>query len=238
MSAARRPLIVFLFLTSLAVAFWSFQFLRPTQAESNVATLPPMSLTVIGADGTQVVLNETDIAELSSYRGYGGFKTSFPAVKGLGNYTGVRLDTLCGLVGGLTNAGNVTIRAADYEINLTYAQVNGEFVTYDTSGEEVPHSLPLVPIVAYYFNDENISDGPLRLAIVGSEGLVTDSVYWVKWVVEIEVFDNTVSEFPSSTVLLVLIMATLASVVSLKVLHQRQDRLRRFERPAKRYDVE
>jgi hypothetical protein len=197
-----------------------------------------MNLTIVGANGTQVVLNEADIAGLPSYRGYGGFKTSYPAVKGLGNYTGVRLDTLCSLVGGLTSTSIVRIMATDYEANLTYAQVNGEFVTYDTSGAEVPHNLPLVPIVAYFFNDANVSDGPLRLAIVGPEGLVTDSAYWVKWTVEIEIFDEAVPEFPPSAILPLLIMATIASVLSLRVLRQRQDRLSRPERLTNRCDVE
>jgi hypothetical protein len=236
MIAIRRPSIASLFCISLIVVFWGCQFLWPTEAEVNAAALPPMSLTIVGPNGTQVALNEADIAGLPSYRGYGGFKTSYPSVKGLGNYTGVRLDTLCNLVGGLTSTSIVRIMATDYTINLTYAQVNGEFVTYDTSGKEVPHSLPLVPIVAYYFSDANISEGPLRLAIVGPEGLVTDSAYWVKWVVEIEIFDKAVPEFPPSTILLLLIMATLASVLSSKVLRQRQDRLNQFERLANRYD--
>jgi DMSO/TMAO reductase YedYZ molybdopterin-dependent catalytic subunit len=197
-----------------------------------------MSLTVIGANGTQVVLNETDVGSLASYRAFGGYKTSYPSLRGLGNYTGVRLSTLCDLVGGLTNENVVRITASDlppYSMNLTYAEVNGEFVTYDNiTGVQVPHSQPLVPIAAYYFNDASINSsdgGPLRLAVVGPEGLVTDSKYWVKWMVKIEIL-IVVPEFPSSSVLPILIIVTLAVAVSLKVHNRRHNLLKQCDRLA------
>jgi hypothetical protein len=47
----------------------------------------------------------------------------------------------------------------------------------------------LTPILAYYFNDADLpeGDGPLRLAIVGPEGLATFSGYWVKQVAKLEI---------------------------------------------------
>jgi DMSO/TMAO reductase YedYZ molybdopterin-dependent catalytic subunit len=198
----------------LAIAFSSFQLLGFAGIETTATELLPMSLTVVGATGSQVVLNETDIAALSSYRGYGGFKNSIGIVKGLGNYTGVPLNTLCGLVGGLTNTSIVEVIANDYSSNFTFDEVvNGNFTTYNSNGEGVPHGQPLVPIVAYYFNDVNISEsngGPLRLAIVGPEGLVTNSTHWVKWVIRVEIIDETVPEFPSPLVLSLLLFATSA----------------------------
>jgi len=144
----------------------------------------------------------------------------------LGNYTGVSLNTLCSLVGGLTNTSVVKIIAEDnYNQTFTYAQVNGDFVTYDpVTGAEVSHSQPLMPVVAYYFNDASIGSsdgGPLRLAIVGPEGLVTDSVYWVKWVVRVEVFDEAIPEFPSLLVLPLFIFATLVATFGLKACRRR-----------------
>ncbi|HVO36781.1 MAG TPA: molybdopterin-dependent oxidoreductase [Candidatus Acidoferrum sp.] len=195
-----------------------------------------MSLTVVGSNGTQVVLNETDVGSLMPYRAYGGYKNSLGNLRGLGNYTGVRLSTLCDLVGGLTDENVVRITASDtYSMNLTYAQINGEFVTYDNiTGAQVPHSQPLVPIAAYYFNDVSIGSsdgGPLRLAIVGPEGLLTDGTFWVKWMIKIEIL-KTVPELPSSSVLPLLIIMTLAVAVSLKVHSRRHDRLKQFGRLA------
>lgn len=73
---------------------------------------------------------------------------------------------------------------------FTYAQVLGDFVTYDpVTGQVVSHSQPLTIMVAYYRNDTALpsNEGPLRLAIVGPEGLATDGKYWVKFVARLEV---------------------------------------------------
>jgi len=151
-------------------------------------------LTVVNFDGTQVVLNETDIGNLTSYRAYGGYKNSLGNLKGRGNYTGVPINTFCEMVGGIHYGYNVYIIASDgYSKILTYAEMNGDFVTYDNvTGEEVQHNQTLTPILAYHYNDLNLSssDGPLRAAIVGPEGLCTGSTYWVKQVVRLEIHAN------------------------------------------------
>jgi hypothetical protein len=160
------------------------------QAQASLASLPPMTLTIVGANGTQVVLHETEIGNLPSYRAYGGFKNVLGNIKGLGNYTGVRFTILCDLVGGLQVSDTLRVTASDnYTKDFTYSEaVLGEFVTYDPStGQQVPHYQPLVPIMAYYYNDSNIPYGPLRVAIVGPEGLVTNSTYWVKYSIKMEI---------------------------------------------------
>jgi DMSO/TMAO reductase YedYZ molybdopterin-dependent catalytic subunit len=224
-------LILFLF-ASLSIAFLGLQLAQSAIVGVGAVELPSMSLTVVGADGIQVVLNETGVAGLPFYRGYGGFKNQLGHVKGLGNYTGVSLNTLCGLVGGLTSACIVNVSASDYSSIFTFDEVvNGNFTTYNSDGDEVPHSQPLVPIVAYYFNDENIiedSGGPLRLAIVGPEGLVTDSTHWVKWVVRVEVIDETIPEFPSPMVLSLLLFVTSIVVISFKAFRRKQLSAKRF----------
>jgi hypothetical protein len=154
-------------------------------------SLPPMNLTLVALNGTQLVLNEVDIGGLSSYESYGGYKNVLGNIRGLGNYTGVPLITLCNLVGGINANNSLKITAADnYTMTFDYTEVNGDFTTYDNvTGEEIPHNQTLTPILAYYFDDANISvdDGPLRVAIVGPEGLATFSGYWVKQVVKLEI---------------------------------------------------
>jgi hypothetical protein len=225
---------------------------KPAQganAKANVPALPPMSLTVagangaqivlnasisltmVGANGTEVVLNATDIAGLPSYRGYGGFKKRTGSLGGLGNYTGVPLNTLCNLVGGISADNSLFVLASDkYNITLTYAQVEGDFITYNKTGQQVPHNQPLVPILAYYFDDANLTSGeggPLRLAIVGPEGLLTNSTLWVKYVVSMKVLENGMPEFPSLVIFPLLLLATLVAALSLKT--QRQHRIRRYD---------
>jgi hypothetical protein len=224
MTGSHRNLNSSLVFSLLAIAFLSIQFLQFAEVRASAPQLPQMSLTIIGANGTQVVLNENDVAGLPSYRAYGGFKNILGIVKGLGNYTGVSLSTICALAGGLTNTSVVNVIASDnYSKTFTFDEVNGEFVTYDpATGEEVPHSQPLVPIVAYHFNDANItSDGPLRVAIVGPEGLATNSSYWVKWIVRVEITDEAVPEFPSPTILLLLFLATSTAAIGFKFFKER-----------------
>jgi len=221
-SKALACVLVFSF---LAIAFSSFHLLGFAGAGKNTTELPPMSLTIVGATGSEVVLDENDIAALPSYRAYGGFKKKTGAVMGLGNYTGVSLNTLCDLVGGLSSTYIVNVSANDYSSIFTFDEVaNGNFTTYDSGGDEVPHSQPLVPIVAYYFNDVNITEdsgAPLRLAIVGPEGLVTNSTRWVKWVVRVEVIDEATPEFSSPAVFSLLLFATLVAVFSSKALRRK-----------------
>lgn len=208
----------------------TFLFLQPawrTDANTAVAPLPSMSLTIVG-NGATIILNETGIGGLQTYSGYGGFKNSLGVLNGEGNYTGVPLTMLCSLVGTLTNTSVVKFLAADnYTQTLTYSQVYGNFTTYDnTTGQPTPHNQSLTPILAYYFNGQNLTsgDGPLRLVIVGPEGLVTDSAYWVKEVIRIEVVDQAVPEFPSFMILPVLFLATLTAVFAVRFHRKRLDR--------------
>jgi hypothetical protein len=188
----RQSAIAIIILLSIATAqtiVWQHQ--SEFQAHASFVNLPPMTLTVVALNGTQVVLDETDIGNLTSYRAYGGYKNQLGILKGLGNYTGVPISTFCEMVGGIRNGYNVRIIASDgYTKIMTYAEVNGDFITYNNvTGEQVQHNQTLTPILAYHYNDLNLpsSDGPLRVAIVGPEGLCTGSTYWVKKVVRLEI---------------------------------------------------
>jgi hypothetical protein len=154
-------------------------------------SLLPMTLTIVGPNGTQVVLHETDIGNMASYRAVGGRINKVGTIGGVGNYTGVPINTFCNLVGGLHPSQTLRVTASDnYTQTFTYAQVNGNFTTYNATKYKVPHYQPLTTILAYYFNDGNISyssGGPLRFAIVGPEGLITNSSYWVQHVVKLEI---------------------------------------------------
>lgn len=215
MRETRRFLVLLLVITLMLFISVELASLRLAGANASVIELPPMSLTVVAVNGTQVVLNGTDIAGLSFYRGFGGYKNQLGMMKGLGNYTGVRISAICSLVGGLTNTSIVSVVAADdYSRAFSFAEVNGDFTTYNTvTGEEVAHSELIVPMIAYYFNDADVgpTDGPLRLAIAGPEGLATNSSYWVKQVIRIEITDATIAEFPTSLILpLPFIVASIA----------------------------
>ena len=195
-------IIVVIAISTVATTAWQPHGLADGQYAYSSASLPPISLTLVGLDSTQIVLNETDIGSLPSLESYGGLKNQLGNIKDLGNYTGVPLSTLCNLVGGINATDSLRITATDsYTITLSYGQVvNGAFITYDnSSGQQVVHNQSLTPILAYYYDDMNVSDGPLKLAIVGPEGLLTDGTLWVKWVVKLEVLPRTYTDDVAAT---------------------------------------
>jgi uncharacterized protein (DUF2141 family) len=165
------------------------------QAHANLEVDPnlqPMSLEIVALNGTSITVNQTTISNLPAIRDVGAFRNVLGNVKGLGNYTGPSLNTFCNLVGGMNNNTALRVTASDnYTVTLSYEMVNGAFTTYDpVKGNPTPHYKLLTPILAYYFNDSNLTTdegGPLRLAIVGPEGLATYSRYWVKWVIKLEI---------------------------------------------------
>jgi hypothetical protein len=149
-------------------------------------------LTVVGANGTEVVLYPTDIAGLAFYTAEGGSRSSSGTVKNIGTYTGVPILALCDLVGGVTSSDSVTVTASDgYTSTYTYAQLNGQDIsTYDAEGNPVEATEPLTMIVAYHMDGEILSaedTGLLRIAVVGPEGVITSGNVWAKFVVQIEI---------------------------------------------------
>jgi len=193
------------------------------RAAATVINLPPMTLTLVAANGTQLVLTSKDIGSLLSYTGYGGYETLIGSMGFLGNYTGVPLITFCNLVGGITRSSSLKITASDnYTKTLSYDQVNGNFTTFDTvTGEQVPRNQSLTPILAYYFNGANLSSdkGPLLLAIVGPGQLATEAPYWVKFVVRMEILSApTHAEFPWLLLIIpvAIFVAIIAAVIYVK----------------------
>ncbi len=77
-----------------------------------------------------------------------------------------------------------------YSTVFDYAQIMGGFITYNpTTLKEEPHG-ELKPILMYQQDGKPLSDDdgkPLRIAIVGKDGLLTEGSNWVKWVNKIEV---------------------------------------------------
>jgi DMSO/TMAO reductase YedYZ molybdopterin-dependent catalytic subunit len=138
----------------------------------------------------EIVLSYDEIKAMPSYEGYGGFFTTVGVVNGPFEAKGVPLEDICGLVGGITSSDVVRVSAPDgYSMVLSYEQIQGDFVTYDPETmKEVPHG-ELKVILMYEQDGKPLpeTDGrPLRVAIVGADELLTEGLYWVKWVDKIE----------------------------------------------------
>jgi DMSO/TMAO reductase YedYZ molybdopterin-dependent catalytic subunit len=140
-----------------------------------------------------VTLTWDDIQALPTYEGVGGRISSVGSVTPPTKFKGVTLEDLCGLVGGITEENSISVIAKDgYAMTFSYDQImTGDFPTYDPStGDESPFDGKLWVVVAYEEEGAFVSadgDGPLRLAILGSQKLVTDGHWWIKWVEKIEI---------------------------------------------------
>jgi hypothetical protein len=159
----------------------------PTKSE---VTLPALSLTLVGANGQQKVLDSNALTALESYTANGGY--SGEGVTYVGNFTGVPILTLLNLVGGIKSGENVTAVGSDgYQVTFTYQQVQGQGInTFNpTTGAPVQPTQPLTVIAAYHCNDTSITPGkgPLTVAIVGPQGLYTNGYWWAYLLVKIEV---------------------------------------------------
>ncbi|MGC9335911.1 MAG: molybdopterin-dependent oxidoreductase, partial [Anaerolineae bacterium] len=150
------------------------------------------TLTIKSA-GDSITLTWDDIQQLPSYEGPGGRISSVGHVTPPVTFKGVTLEDLCGLVGGFTEENSVQITAKDgYGMTFSHDQiVTGDYDTYDPStGENQPFDGKLWTVIAYEEEGEPIpadQDGPLRLAILGSDKVVTDGHWWIKWVESVEV---------------------------------------------------
>ncbi|MCW4010166.1 MAG: molybdopterin-dependent oxidoreductase [Candidatus Bathyarchaeota archaeon] len=172
----------------------------PTPSPSANPTAPPTTppefdLTIIGANGTTIVLNKNELLALSAYTASGGY-ISQNIIHGYGNYTGIPVYTLCEIVGGVESDDTVEVTASDgYTMTYTRGQVNGQgFACYNpTTGSEAPSTDTMVLMVAYYQDGAPLSSdqGPLRIVIVGPEGLATPGNQWVKYATKITVIAST-----------------------------------------------
>ncbi len=147
------------------------------------------NLTLIG--DCERVLSYSEIREIPSCEGRGGFFTTVGIVNGPFECKGVPIEELCDLVGGINATDTVRIRASDgYLMVFTRDQVRGDFVTYDPATmREVPHTDPEVMLM-YEQDGSPLSEdtgGPLRVAIVSKGKLLTEGHYWVQWVDTIEI---------------------------------------------------
>jgi hypothetical protein len=183
--------LIFVVVAAVAVTVWQvFPFFAKPQ-NASLVNLPPMNLTLVALNGTELVLNQKDIGNLPSFTSKGGFKTSVGYLHGIGNYTGVQISVLLAPVGGINSNCSLKVSASDgYSMVYTYDQVQGNnFTSYSpATGDEAQSNQPFTMILAYHQDGANLTSdqGPLRLAIVGPQGLLTDAHYWIKWVTKME----------------------------------------------------
>lgn len=160
----------------------------PVDEPSNI---PEFSISLVGIGGEEITVNAETISEMEEVSMDGGLLTSAGTLKGPYKYSGVPLFDVLDLVGGVTDDNSLRVTAADgYAMVFTWEELNGEFITYNVNtGDEVEAQEELIPVLSYMEDDEPLPDGhgPIRLVILGEEGLISEGHYWIKQVVQIEV---------------------------------------------------
>ena len=153
--------------------------------------IPEFSITIIGLGGEQYVMSADDVANITVVEMDGGLKTSAGSIRAIGNYTAVPLSKVCDLVGGISSENSLRVTAADdYAMIFTWEELEGNFITFDAAtGDETPNEGGLIPALAFMYNGEPLdpNDGPIRLVVLGEEGLITEGHFWIKQVVKIEI---------------------------------------------------
>lgn len=185
-TSRRRVTLILLVVGILLIASSVLVYARPWQGQSIT-----WNLALVGEDGQQKTLTYDEIRAMPAYSGSGGFFTTTGVVNGPFQVKGVPLTDLCNLVGGILPADAVMVSASDgYSSIFDYKQAIGDIITYDPKTmKEVPHG-ELKLVLMYEQDGMPLSqDGgkPLRLAIIGTDGLLTEGNMWLKWVNKIEI---------------------------------------------------
>ena len=149
-------------------------------------------ITLIGKNQEEQILNYKGLIKLQAHEANGGFFTTVGVVNGPYRVKGIVIKDLCALVGGISSGDAVMVSATDgYSMVYDYIQLSGSIQTYDpVTLREVSHEEQWVMLI-YELNNDPLpqGDGPLRIAVVGNESLLTEGHYWVKRVNKIEVLN-------------------------------------------------
>ncbi len=163
----------------------------PVENPDDASDIPEFEITLTGDAGNTITLGPSDFEELTKVEMDGGLLTSAGTLKGPYKYTGVPLSEVLSLVGTITDENSLRVTAADgYAMVFTWEELHGDFLTFSsTTGDEIEATMELIPVLAYMEDDEPLPDGhgPIRLVILGEEGLISEGHFWIKQVVDIEV---------------------------------------------------
>jgi len=178
---------------------------KDTSEEENNETIdeneePETILTMIYNDEqTEYTLEELE--SMDSITGYGGYRTSYPMIKGQATYTGVPLTTLVDLVAGsITNyslfvVSNESGLIENQTYNYSTIQGNTNIYNSTNASDDAPLETSGVTMIICYKKDgeylEEDSDGKIKIAFVNEdEEKITTSNLWWKFVESIEIIEN------------------------------------------------
>jgi hypothetical protein len=152
---------------------------------------PTFSIDIVSPEGTSKTLTNADLQNFTWVEGVGGRLRNWQWVEGYGLYRGFDLGEILTRYGGLTPGDSIRVIARDnYTRIYTWGNIQGSFYAFDNvTHQETSTDRRLVLILAFNQDKQPMKDGegPIRLAIISGDGLLTEANLWVKMVERIEV---------------------------------------------------
>jgi hypothetical protein len=171
-----------------------------TTDETNDEPEEPVTFLTVIYNDEQTEYTLEELKEIDTITGYGGYRTSYPMIKGQGTYTGVSVTSLVNEIAG--NIENYTIIVNSDEEGLkenktySYDMVQGNLSIYNSTNasDETPIETGGVTMIVCYEKDgeylEEADDGKIKIAFVNKdEEKITSSGLWWKFVVSIEIVE-------------------------------------------------
>jgi hypothetical protein len=197
MATKTNKIMAAVLIAALIVALGVFIFVNlPKETSPSGSTQPGTTILTVTYNGhkTNYTLKQL---ENESFNGTGGYRTNFPAIKGQGNYTGVRIQTLIRNLKDAPNNYSIMVFSSDgTNRSFNFSNIMGLVPTYDPYNASNAHPIGfggLTMILAYkyegaYLNESK--DGKLKIAFVDDQGSITSSGLWWKYVDAIQVISE------------------------------------------------
>ncbi len=149
-----------------------YHYLNVTVDDSGLSIEPvildtpsiPRDTLLIRGHEEDTTLSLQDLLELSSIEGYSSFENQYHNWGGQGDYTGVPISTLVGLIGGMSINDTLVVRSFDgYAQNFSYSNIYP-----NTSWSEIQGTM----ILAYEYNGTRILDWAdgMRIVMLAPDG--------------------------------------------------------------------
>jgi hypothetical protein len=192
----KNKIIAAMLVVAIIVALGVFIYVNlPKQTTpTNETPQPGTSILTVTVNGHQTNYTLAQLESLDSFTAKGGYRTSFPAIKGQGNYTGVRIQSLISSLSGVPNNYSIVVFSSDgSNRTFNHSMILGGVDTYDpmnaSDASPIGHG-GLTMVLAYKYEGEyfNISkDGRLKIVFLNDQGSISSSGLWWKYVEAIQV---------------------------------------------------
>jgi hypothetical protein len=157
---------------------------------------PDIPILIVLYDGEEKEYTLQQLTELDTMSGYGGYRTSYPSIKGQGTYTGVLVTSLVEDIAGPINNYSIKVVANEEgEIEnqtYNYTTINGNVDIYNASNASEIIDIGGVNMILCYQVDgkplNSSKDSNIKIAFINpSEEKITPAFLWWKFVESIEI---------------------------------------------------